>query len=38
MGLFICGAMLGGIVGVGIMCLLQINNHDDIMEEFKDEK
>ena len=38
MWLFICGASLGSIVGVGIMCLLQINRHNEIMKEFKEEK
>ena len=38
MWLFICGAYLGGIVGMGIMCLLQINRHSEIAEKNEEEK
>jgi hypothetical protein len=38
MWLFIAGVMLGGIVGIGFMCLLQINRHSEIMEQFEKEK
>ena len=38
MWIFICGAYLGGLVGMGIMCLFQINRHSEIIEKFKEEK
>ena len=38
MWLFICGAMLGGVIGIGIMCLLQINRYEAIKEDSKEEK
>ena len=38
MWLFICGAYLGGLVGIGIMCLLQINRYENIEKDSKEEK
>ncbi|MBP3920798.1 MAG: inseCt neurotoxin 1c [Bacilli bacterium] len=38
MGLFICGSVLGGVIGVGFMCLLQVDRHNEIMEDLKGEK
>lgn len=38
MWLFICGAYLGGLVGIGIMCLFQINKHEEIEKDSENEK
>lgn len=37
MWLFIAGVILGGFVGIGFMCCLQINRHHDILEHSKEE-
>ena len=38
MWLFIAGAMLGGFVGIGLICLLQINRNQDLIEHSNEEK
>lgn len=38
MWFYLCAAWLGATVAVGIMCLLQINRHNEIMKNFKEEK
>lgn len=38
MWLFTSGIMLGGVIGMGLICLLQINKYEEVLEDSEDDK